>query len=125
MKTITLKSSKPFLATVAIACLACVSLSAHADGNTTGAATRTVGYSDLNLNTQAGAATLYKRIRSAAELVCGDVGSRQLEQAAAARACVDRAVGSSVRSVNNMNLTSVYQIHGNGMQKQITVASAK
>ena len=36
------------------------------------------------------------------------LGSRQLAEAAAAKACVDRAISSSVRSVNNARLTSVY-----------------
>jgi UrcA family protein len=123
MNTITLKNSKTFLAAAALVCIASVSISAHAD--TTVAATRAVGYSDLNLNTQTGAATLYKRIRNAAEQVCGDVDSRQLEQAAVAKACVDRAVGSSVRTISNVNLTNELQIHGSGTQRQISLASAK
>jgi hypothetical protein len=42
-------------------------------------------YSDLNLDTQAGAAALYQRIRHAAEQVCGKTDSRRLDQLAAAR----------------------------------------
>jgi UrcA family protein len=121
MNTNILKNTKPFLAAAAMVCIACVSISAHADENTA----RTVSYSDLNLNTQTGAATLYKRIRNAAERVCGDVDSRQLEQASVAKACVDRAIGSSVRTVNNMNLTNEFQAHASGIQRQISLASAK
>jgi UrcA family protein len=69
--------------------------------------TRTVSYSDLNLNTQAGAEKLYQRIRHAAEDVCGDEGSRQLKEVAAVRACVNKAVIAATSAVSNVRLNSV------------------
>ena len=126
MKTITLKTNTHIaLAAVAAVCLASVTIAAHADQAANDVPARTVHYSDLNLNTQAGAAILYKRIRHAAEQVCGDVGSRQWEQAAAARACLHRAIFSSVQSVNNPKLTAVYTTRLGGAQKGIDLVSVR
>ena len=107
MKTIT-RNSRNFLAAVAAVCLASVTIVAHADEAANGVPTRTVHYSDLDINTRAGAAVLYARIRNAAQQVCGNVDSRQLVVSAAVKACVNRAIYTSVRSVNSPRLTSVY-----------------
>jgi UrcA family protein len=119
MNAITRNPKSFTMAAVAAVCLASVTISAHADE-----AARTVRYSDLNLNTQAGAAVLYKRIRNAAVEVCGDVDSRQLAQAAAAKACVDRAIFTGVRSVNAPKLTIEYNAHA-GVAQSINVASLR
>jgi UrcA family protein len=87
--------------------------------------TRTVHYSDLNLNTQAGVASLYNRIRNAAQLVCGNIDPRRLDEAASAKTCIDKAVFSSVATVNNPMLTSEYNARVSGAQKQISVASIR
>jgi UrcA family protein len=121
MKTIT-RNSKNFLAAVAAVCLASVAVVAHADEAANGVPARTVHYSDLDINTPAGAAVLYARIRNAAQQVCGDVDSRQLAVAAAAKACVNRAVYSSVRSVNSPKLTSVYNSHAGATRQPINLA---
>jgi UrcA family protein len=86
---------------------------------------RTVRYSDLNLNTPAGAAVLYKRIKNAAEQVCGDLNSRQLAEVAAAKACVQNGVYAGVRSVNNAQLTNEYNAHMGVAQETISVASLR
>jgi UrcA family protein len=125
MKTNTLSNSKQIvLTTFAAACLACVTIGARADETANVVAVRTVHYSDLNLNTQAGAAVLYNRIRAAAASVCGDVDSRQLSEAAAAKACVDRAISTSVKSVNSPKLTSEYNAHF-GVAQPINVVSSR
>lgn len=85
----------------------------------------TVRYSDLNLNTAAGAKVLYQRINSAAKQVCGDVDSRQMQRAAVAKACMDQAIENSVRAVNNAQLTHTANEHGYGVATDITVASAR
>jgi UrcA family protein len=121
MKTIT-RNSRNFLAAVAAVCLASVAVVAHADEAANDVPARTVHYSDLDINTPAGAAVLYARIRNAAQQVCGDVDSRQLAVAVAAKACVNRAVYSSVRSVNSPKLTSVYNSHVGATQQQIKLA---
>jgi UrcA family protein len=112
------------MATVAAICVASVT-GAYADEAMANAPTRTVHYSDLNLNTPAGAAILYKRIRTAAEQLCGDVNSRRLDEAAVAKACVDHAVYGSVQSVNNVKLTNEYNAHSGGAQKSINVAALR
>ena len=124
MKTINY-SKNIALATVAALGVASLAIGAHADESVVRAPARTVHYSDLNLNTQAGAEVLYKRIRSAAEQVCGDVGSRRLEEAAEARACVDQAVVASVRAVNNLHLTNTYNSHFGLAQAPMSVASIR
>ena len=65
----------------------------------------TVAYQDLNLDTQAGVKVLYKRIRVAADQVCGNVDGRDLQIARAHKACVERATADAVAAVNNQMLT--------------------
>ena len=124
MKTIAQNHRNFTMAAVAAVCLATVTVGAHADEAVSGAAARTVHYAALDLNTQAGAAVLYKRIRNAAEQVCGDVGARGLAEAAAAKACVDRAIFASVRTVNNPSLTSEYNTRV-GAEHPISLASVR
>jgi UrcA family protein len=109
------------MASVAAICFASAAMVAHADE--LNAPTRTVRYADLNLDTPAGISILYKRIRYAAEEVCGDAKWRGLAEAAAAKACVDHAVYVSVHSVNNVKLTNEYNAHIGGAQQSINVAS--
>jgi UrcA family protein len=124
MKTINY-SKNIALATVAALGVASLAIGAHADESVVRVPARTVHYSDLNLNTQAGAEVLYRRIRGAAEQVCGDVGSKQLEEAMAARACVDQAVVASIRAVNNLHLTNTYNSHFGLAQTDMSVASVR
>jgi len=124
MKTLKMNNATHFLfVAVAAVSLGSVAVAAHADP--VDAPARTVHYSDLNLNTQAGVATLYNRIRNAAQLVCGNVDPRRLDEAASAKACIDKAVFSSVSAVNNPKLTSEYNARVNGTQKQFSVASIR
>jgi UrcA family protein len=124
MKTIT-RNSKNFLAAVAAVCLASVTISAHADEAANGVPTHTVRYSDLDINTRAGATVLYARIRIAAQQVCGDADSQQLVVSAAVRGCVNRAIYTSVRSVNSPKLTSVYNSQVGSTQQLINLASER
>src|ERR1700676_3125951 len=84
MKTINY-SKNIALAAVASFCVTGFAMGAHAGESDMTVRARTVRYADLNLNTQVGAEVLYRRIESAAEQVCGDVSSRQLAEAAAAK----------------------------------------
>jgi UrcA family protein len=111
------------MASAAAICVATATMAAHA--TELDAPTRMVHYADLNLNTPAGISVLYKRIRYAAEEVCGDAKWRGLAEAAAARACVDHAVYVSVHSVNNANLTNEYEAHVGKGEEIINVASAR
>lgn len=104
MKT-THYTQKIAMAGIAAIGLATAAMAAHA-GEVNPPA-RTVRYADLNLNTPAGAAVLYKRIRNAAEQVCGDANARQLTEIMAAKACVARAVDAGVHAVNNVNVAAL------------------
>jgi UrcA family protein len=121
MNTIARNNRNFTLAAVAAVCLAAIAVGAHADETVNGVPARAVHYADLNLSTQAGAAILYNRIRNAAEQVCGDVGSRELARAVAAKACVNRAIFASVQSVNNPKLTREYNTRV-GAAQPISVA---
>jgi UrcA family protein len=79
----------------------------------------TVKYGDLNLNSQAGIASLHKRIRNAAESVCNQLETRILGLRGAYDACVSEAVASGVASVGNANLTYFHTVQG----KTVVVAS--
>ena len=109
--------------TVAATILGVAFLAAGAQAGETNSVT--VRYSDLNLNTAAGAKVLYQRINSAAKQVCGDVDSRQMQRATVAKACMDQAIENSVRAVNNAQLTHTANEHGYGVATDITVASAR
>jgi UrcA family protein len=68
-----------------------------------------VNYGDLNVNSEAGAAVLYQRIRNAAEQVCGTFGVRDLGAEAAAKACKTRAIGEAVAAVHAPALSQIYE----------------
>ncbi len=72
----------------------------------------TVRFGDLNLDQPAGAAALYRRIRFAAEHVCGDPlppGSAIPSQVW--RSCVAQAIERSVIAVDRPALTAYYRQH--------------
>ena len=58
-----------------------------------------VTYADLNVHTAAGAAVLNRRIKAAAEHVCGFAGSRDLARQAKFDACTARAIADATASV--------------------------
>lgn len=79
----------------------------------------TVQYGDLNLNSQAGIASLHKRIQNAAESVCSSLETRILGLRAAYNSCVEQAVEEGVQSVGNANLTAFHAVKG----KTVVMAS--
>jgi UrcA family protein len=119
MKTFTLRNSNEalvaavaafsLLSAVATVCLA-PQMARAADVVDSRAVT--VRYSDLNMNTEAGVASLYDRIRHAAEQVCGKVDSRRLDELAMAQTCVNHAIASSVSAVGNAQLTAAVRDAG-------------
>jgi len=67
-----------------------------------------VRFSDLNLSSDAGIRTLYKRIRQAARKVCAQANdSVHLEQKNF-RACQETAVAQAVSKVNRPSLTAMH-----------------
>jgi len=67
-----------------------------------------VSYSDLDLTTQAGAATLYNRIRGAARQVCGYEGVTYADTSGWKR-CFNGAVSNAVAKVNSPRLTALHE----------------
>jgi UrcA family protein len=126
MKTFTLRNSRNifFAAVAAVSFTSLVQVAQAADVINDRPAL-TVRYSDLNLDTQAGAAVLYQRIRHAAEQVCGKADSRRLDEVIAAQDCMAKAIASSVSAVGNAQLTSQYVAHAGKAPKQLMVASAR
>ena len=125
MKSFTLSNSKSFVfAAVAAASLVSVAQFAQAD-SVDGRAALTVHYSDLNMNTEAGVASLYNRIRHAAQQVCGEVDPRRLDKATAAQACVDHAIAVSVAAVGNTQLDREFMARVHAAPKLIYVASTR
>jgi UrcA family protein len=126
MKTFTLRDSKNVLfAAAAAMSLTSLTQVAQASEVANDRPALTVRYSDLNLDTQAGAAALYQRIRHAAEQVCGKDDSRGLDGRVAVQMCVDNAVASSVSAVGNAQLTRQYTARAGKAPKQVFVASLR
>jgi len=67
-----------------------------------------VRYGDLDLATISGASTLYGRIQGAARFVCGQEGRSLLAQQQY-RACIRQAVSDAVATVDNPNLSALYE----------------
>jgi len=75
--------------------IAALALPAHASEPT-----RSIRYADLNLATEAGAATLERRISNAAISICGPYEYRRVDQIGSWRRCYDATVASAAKSVN-------------------------
>ena len=65
-----------------------------------------VRYSDLDVNTVAGATQLYQRLQGAAHFVCGAEG-RSLSEQTQWRGCVRSAVDQAVNAVHSPSLTAI------------------
>jgi UrcA family protein len=108
MNTSTSRLKHPFrsFAFVAI-CLLGV---ATAGADPSGTRSTEVSFRDLDLNTQSGAAKLYRRIQGAAQRVCGYEPT--LAQAQSIwRRCVLPTVDAAVAQVNNPLLTALHSGH--------------
>jgi UrcA family protein len=70
--------------------------------------TRTVSFADLDLTNSKGVATLYGRIKSAADKVCESSEPTSLQTLAYVRSCTKRAIAQAVRDVNSFGLTTFH-----------------
>jgi UrcA family protein len=70
-----------------------------------------VKYSDLDLSTTEGAQKLYKRIKTAASLVCPYENAREMAFKAIGQSCRKEAVERAVRSIHNAELAAVHDEH--------------
>jgi len=103
-------NSSKYLLTIAALCLAGAANAATADSSSV-----VVRYGDLNLNSQAGVASLHKRIRNAAESVCSPLENRALALRDAYNGCVKDAVSNGVAAVANQNLSNFHAGKGKGV----------
>jgi|SRR4051812_33529415 UrcA family protein len=69
-----------------------------------------VKYSDVELNSEADAENLYKKLRSAARAVCDDNagGHRTLEIRTRAERCTTQVLADAVRRINQPMLTALH-----------------
>ena len=80
---------------------------------------RVVQYGDLNLENAKGVQALYRRLTSAARIVCAPGVNLGHYQKAEVRACAKKAVQDAVRDVNNASLTAYHlERTGQGGEKE-------
>jgi UrcA family protein len=85
----------------------------------------TVHFGDLNLDQPAGAAVLYRRIRHAAEHVCGVPQSPGTNIPSHAwSSCVADSVERSVVAVDRPALTAYYRTHTTSTDRKLLMLSA-
>jgi UrcA family protein len=69
----------------------------------------TVSYSEVAFGSTAGAAEVYRKLKSAARKVCGvNAGTTTLELRIAARDCFEQALADAVRKIDRPALTAVH-----------------
>lgn len=108
----------------AIAAAIAMSVSAPALARTPAApSTAAVQYADLNVNSEAGAETLLRRIRTAARDVC-DVrpGHTSLTIRMSRRACVQETMNRTITELNMPMVTIAHLEHG-GRISRVSVAA--
>jgi UrcA family protein len=93
--------------------IAALALSGIAAASSRDANSVTVKFGDLNLRSQAGIASLHKRIRNAAESVCAQYDTRVLGLRDGYDTCVAQAIEQGVKAVDNANLTRFHVVKGN------------
>ena len=81
---------------------------------------KVVSFKDLNLSSTEGAGAAYRRIKSAADEVCGKRDRFELSQSHAIQTCIDQAVSRTVAQVNSPMLTSLYTVKTGKPDKQAT-----
>lgn len=112
------------LAVAIFAALTCsiATVSFASDG--TDALQAKVKYGDLNVSSPSGAATLYNRIRVAAENVCHPFNNRDFASQKLFAACVHKAMSGAVNEVNQPALFTIYNAK-TGISKPIMLASGQ
>jgi UrcA family protein len=111
---------------LAAAPIAMVAGGAQAEQSVDAPAHMAVSYADLNLNSDAGIAVLYKRLKYAARQVCGDGDTTSLSRGQDTTQCINNAMSQAVAQVNSPMLTSLYEAKtGKPQLKQATVAQAR
>jgi UrcA family protein len=108
MNTITSTRFRGLIATAIVSALASSFTAVCAAADSTDAPTAIVKYGDLNVSTSQGAASLYWRIRMAAETVCRPLDGGDLASKMRNGACVSKAIADAVTKVDQPELFDVY-----------------
>ena len=76
-----------------------------------------VHYQDTAFSTAEGTAQVYRKLKSAARMVCGinDGGRLTIDQGVAAKNCFDTALADAVRRIDRPMLTSVHTRHARNL----------
>jgi UrcA family protein len=82
-----------------------------------------VHFADLNLSTTEGAAALYRRLHSAAQNVCSEEGTKDLESVVRVKACVAAAVSAAVTQIDKPVLSAYYRANLAGANAAVLRAS--
>jgi UrcA family protein len=80
--------------------------------------TRTVNFADLDLTNSKAIATLYGRIKSAADRVCGSDEPTSLQTLRSVRRCTKEAIDQAVKDVSSSGLTTFHAAVTNQMDLQ-------
>jgi UrcA family protein len=67
-----------------------------------------VNFADVNLDSPAGVAKLYRRIESAAEQVCVDPAVRDVRRIAQGKLCLQQAIARAIRQIDLPALTALH-----------------
>ncbi len=100
-----------FAATVALAGMSFAGVAAAGDAAssaTVEVARVVVGYGDLDLDTERGAAALQRRIAAAARQVCGAPSPRDLRLHRMAQECMSEAISRAVDDVGSPRLAKLH-----------------
>jgi UrcA family protein len=100
--------AKFHIALAAIACGIALTTPATADQSDGESLTKVVSYSDLNLNGEAGARTLYGRLRTAATQVCAPFRGTTLREKTNWHECFDQAIARSIAEVDEPVLSAYH-----------------
>ena len=112
------------LAATVFAALTCSIATLSFASDSAGALQAKVKYSDLNVSSTSGAATLYNRIRSAAESVCHPFNNRDFASQKLLAACVHEAMSNAVKEIDQPTLSAIYNAK-TGASKPIMLASGQ
>ena len=81
---------------------------------------KVVSFKDLNLSSTEGAGVAYRRIKSAADEVCGKRDRFELWRSRTLQICINDAVSRAVAQVHRPMLTSLYNAKTGKADKQTT-----
>jgi UrcA family protein len=107
MERVTLKRSIKLATVLAVGAVSMVATAAQARADDSQSRSITVSVRDLNLATQKGQDTLRRRIKWAADIVCGEPDLREVQLLADYRHCVNEATNSALAQLELPHLAQV------------------